>query len=97
MIGMAEDAYQLKQLEDIKDYDSELMLGPKPVYDADDGVIYIAGKIFTIDFNEHENELILRDIEGVVVDSIREPPASPKDISAQRNNVYKNWNYMEKP
>lgn len=97
MIGMAEDAYQLKQLEDIKDYDSELMLGPKPVYDADDGVIYIAGKIFTIDFNEHENELILRDVEGVVVDSIREPPASPKDISAQRNNVYKNWNYMEKP
>ena len=31
MIGMAEDAYQFKQLEDIKDCDTELQLEHKPV------------------------------------------------------------------
>ena len=34
MIGMAEDAYQLKRLEDIRDYDTELRLGKKPIYDS---------------------------------------------------------------
>ena len=40
MIGMAEDAYKLKDLEDILDYDSELMYENKPVYNAEQGIKY---------------------------------------------------------
>ena len=68
MIGMAEDAYKLKQLEDIKEYDTDLQLGEKPAYDSNIGIVYKDGEIFTTDYNEDESKIILRDIEGVIVD-----------------------------
>ena len=52
MIGMAEDAYQLRQLEDIKDYDPELQLGKTATYDADSGTIYNNGELRTTEFSE---------------------------------------------
>ena len=97
MIGMAEDAYQLKGLEDIKDYDSELLLDKKPVYNAEQGVIYKGGEIYTTDYTEDEDEIIVRDIEGIIVDALssedQDKRLKPETV---RNNTYKNWNYVEK-
>lgn len=97
MIGMAEDAYQLKRLENIKDYDSELMLGKKPVYNSEQGVTYKGGNIYTTDYNEDESKIIVRDIEGIIVDALF---SEDKELNVQlktiRNNTYKNWDYMEK-
>jgi len=69
MIGMAEDAYKFKQLEDIKEYDAELQLGEKPAYDSNLGIVYKDGKIYTTDYNEDESKIIIRDMEGVIVDT----------------------------
>lgn len=70
MIGMAEDAFQLKRLEDIDKVDTELMLGPTPVYDAEEGVLYRKGQLFTMDYNEDESSILVRDTEGVIMDSL---------------------------
>jgi len=40
MIGMAEDAYQLKNLDNIMDFDPELMFEKKPIYNSETGIIY---------------------------------------------------------
>lgn len=97
MIGMAEDAYQLKRLEDIKDYDSELMLGKKPVYNSEQGVIYKGGEIYTTDYTEDEDEIIVRDIEGIIVGTLSsEDRQGNVKLKTMRNNTYKNWNYMGK-
>lgn len=97
MIGMAEDAYQLKQLEDIKDCDTELQLEQKPVYNPEDGVIYRNGNIYTTDYNEDESEILIRDIEGIIVDMLSSEDTEKKlPPSTIRNNTYKNWNYSEK-
>jgi hypothetical protein len=97
MIGMAEDAYQLKQLEDIKDFDTELQLEHKPVYNSETGVIYREGNIYTTDYNEDESGILIRDIEGIIIDVLssedKEKNLPPSTI---RNNTYKNWKYMEK-
>lgn len=96
MIGMAEDAYQLKILEDVKDYDTELQLGKKPIYDSEQGVIYKDGSIYTTDYNQDESEILLRDIEGIIVDVLSsEDKEQNIQIKAMRNDVYRNWNYME--
>ena len=96
MIGMAEDAYQLRKLQDIKDYDSELMLGKKPVYNSEDGVVYKDGKIFTTDYNEDESKILLRDMEGIIIDAFSSDiKESEKQRKMVRNDVYKNWSYME--
>ena len=98
MIGMAEDAYQLKRLEDIKDYDSELMLGKQPVYNSEQGVIYKGGNIYSTDYDEDESEIIVRDIEGVIVEALTSEDLNPNtSLKTIRNNTYKNWNYMKKP
>ena len=96
MIVMAEDAYQLKKLEDIKDYDMELQLGEKPIYDSESGVILQNGKYFTTDFNEDEEKILLRDIEGVIIDAIYANPVNEKLKNSIRNENYRNWKYMEK-
>jgi hypothetical protein len=70
MIGMAEDAYQLKDLDDIMDYDTELLLKNKPVYNSETGLIYLNGNIYTTDYNEDETKILVRDIEGVIVDRL---------------------------
>jgi len=68
MIGMAEDAYKFKQLEDIKEFDTELQLGETPAYYSNLGIIYKNGYIYTTVYNEDESKLILRDMEGVILD-----------------------------
>ncbi|MFA5102479.1 MAG: acetyltransferase [Candidatus Thermoplasmatota archaeon] len=97
MIGMAEDAYQFKQLEDIKDFDTELQLERKPVYNSETGVIYREGTIYTTDYNEDESGILIRDIEGIIIDVLssedKEKNLPPSTI---RNNTYKNWKYVEK-
>jgi hypothetical protein len=94
---MAEDAYQFKQLEDIKDCDTELQLEKKPVYNSEDGVIYRNGTIYTTDYNEDESEILLRDIEGIILDVLSsEDKEKNLPQTTVRNNTYKNWNYMEK-
>jgi len=95
MIGMAEDCYKLKKLEDIKDYDTELQLGEKPVYNSEEGVIYKKGKIYTTDYNEDESKILLRDIEGIIVDVLySDDKEKKKGRNTIRNNIYRDWNYM---
>ena len=96
MIGMAEDAYQLKRLEDIKDYDPELILGKKPVYNAETGVIYKNGTMYTTDYTEDEDAILLRDIEGIIKDVLYSETRNENTINHLRNNAYKDWQYMEK-
>jgi hypothetical protein len=97
MIGMAEDAYQFKQLEDIKDYDTELQLEQKPMFNSEEGVIYRKGNIYTTDYNEDESEILIRDIEGIIIDVLSsEDKEKGLSSSMVRNNTYKNWKYMEK-
>ena len=94
MIGMAEDAYQFKKLEDIKDYDTELKLGNRLVYNSGEGIIYKSRKTYTTDYNEDESKILLRDIEGIIVDALFSE--DKKQRVRIRNNIYKNWNYIEK-
>lgn len=96
MIGMAEDAYQLKRLEDIKDYDSELYLGKKPVYNAETGVIHKNGVMYTTDYSENEDSILLRDVEGIIKDVLYSEPGTEQTNNHVRNNLYKDWQYMEK-
>ena len=95
MIGMAEDAYQLKRLDDIMDYDPELQLGKNPVYNTEQGVIYKDGKIYTTDYNEDESKIIVRDVEGIIVD-VQHSETGGQETSREtiRNNAYRNWNYV---
>ena len=96
MIGMAEDAYQLKQLEDIKIYDSELQIDNKPVFNSDSGIIYQNGKIYTTDFNQDETSILIRDIEGILIDALTSEDLDKTEKQKNvRNNLYKNWNYLE--
>jgi hypothetical protein len=96
MIGMAEDAYQLKTLEDIMDFDTEIQYEKKPVYNSEQGLIYKNGKIFTTDYSEDETEIIVRDIEGILVDRLSSGGNGSKDIEKTRNANYKNWDYIQK-
>ena len=95
MIGMAEDAYQLKRLDDIMDYDPELQLGKNPVYNTEQGVIYKDGKIYTTDYTEDESKIIVRDVEGIIVD-VQYSESGGQETSREtiRNNAYRNWNYV---
>ncbi|MBU0498269.1 MAG: acetyltransferase [Candidatus Thermoplasmatota archaeon] len=96
MIGMAEDAYQFKNLENILEYDNELQLETKPIYNADDGVLYRDGKVFTIDFNEDETAILIRDIEGIIIDALTADETDKEyDSKMHRNAVYKDWKYMD--
>lgn len=98
MIGMAEDAYQWRKLEDIKDNDSELQMGEKTVYNSENGVLYRNGQIFTADYSEDESELLVRDVEGVLVDALSAgaaPAENESDGPAPRSELYKDWDYSE--
>ena len=92
MIGMAEDAYKLKDLEDIMDFDPELLYEKKPVYNSETGVVYKDGNIFTADYAEDETEILVRDIEGIIIDRLSSGFAT-ESSSKIRNNTYKNWDY----
>jgi len=96
MIGMAEDAYQFKRLEDIKDYDPELILGKKPVFNAETGFIYKDGTRYTTDYTEDENAILLRDIEGVIKDVFTSENRGENLDQDSKTTMYKDWAYMEK-
>lgn len=96
MIGMAEDAYQLKNLIDIRDYDQDLKLEKKPIYNTETGIVYIDGKKYTADYSENETEIIIRDIEGIIVDKLSSENNGKDLIYDKKINHYKNWNYMKK-
>jgi hypothetical protein len=95
MIGMAEDAYKLKNLEEIMDFDTEIKYENKPVYNSELGLVYRNGKIFTTDYTEDETEILVRDIEGIILDRLSSGNGK-ESIQKIRNNTYKDWNYMEK-
>ena len=95
MIGMAEDAYQLKNLEDIMNFDTELGFEKKPVYNSEAGIIYKDGKSFTADYAEDETEIIVRDPEGVVTDRLSSVDNIKEPLDTVRNNTYKNWDYIK--
>jgi len=94
MIGMAEDAYKLKNLEEIMDFDTEINYENKPVYNSEQGIVYFNGKIFTTDYTEDETEIIIRDMEGIIVDRLSLDNGK-KIVKQTRNKAYKNWNYMK--
>lgn len=95
MIGMAEDAYQLRVLDEIKDYDTELQLGIKPVYNSEQGIIYKGGQIFTTDYNKDETEIIVRDVEGVIIEVLSSGNGQKELKKDSRVDAYKNWDYMK--
>lgn len=92
MIGMAEDAYKLKDLDDIMDFDTDLSYEKTPIYNSETGVIYKDGTIYTTDYNEDETEILVRDVEGVIVNRLSSGNGK-KDVKAIRNDTYKNWDY----
>jgi hypothetical protein len=95
MIGMAEDAYQFKQLENIKEYDTELQIDANPVFNSDSGIIYRNGKMFTTDYNQDETSILIRDIEGLLLDVLNSDEHNVEDgVKTNRNNKYKNWDYL---
>jgi len=95
MIAMAEDAYQLKSLEGIMDFDAELMYDKKPIYNSESGIVYKNGNMYTVDYKEDETEILVRDVEGTIVDrlhSVNGKKALKKD---KRIEAYKNWDYIK--
>jgi hypothetical protein len=99
MIGMADDAYKLKQLEDIDRFDSELQLGDSTVYNSDQGIIYKNGIYYITDLTEEEDKILIRDMEGIIIDihydgNEKKEEKIPSPISI--SETYKDWEYMKK-
>ena len=95
MIGMAEDAYKLKNLDGIMDFDTELQYEKKPVYNSEKGAVYKNGEIFTTDYTEDETEILVRDVEGVIIDRLRSGNGKKEPSKNDRIEAYKNWDYMK--
>lgn len=99
MIGMADDAYKLKQLEEINQYDAELQMGDASTYNTDQGIIYKNGAYYTTDFNEEEDKILIRDMEGIIID-IQYDGTNDQDrtllLPHHISDLYKDWKYMNK-
>jgi hypothetical protein len=98
MIGMADDAYKLKQLEDIDKFDSDLQLGDPSFYNTDRGIIYKDDGYYTTDFTEEEDKILVRDMEGIIIDIQYNGNGNKEDKSTSpptSAETYKDWNYME--
>ena len=85
----------MRTLDDIKDYDTDLQLDVKPVYNSEQGIIYKNGKIFTTDYNRDETEIIVRVVEGVIIDLLSSGNGKKELDKNNRVNAYKNWDYMK--
>ena len=68
MIAMADDAYQMKQIENIDIYDGELQLSTTGPFNTNQGIIYQRGGYITTDFSFEEDKIIVRDMDGVIID-----------------------------
>lgn len=95
MISMAEDAYQLKSLDNIMEYDTELGYDKNPIYNSETGIVYKDGKMYTADFTEDESEILVRDLEGIIVDRLSSENGKKAEAKA-RIDSYKNWDYLKK-
>jgi hypothetical protein len=87
MIAMADDAYQLKQIENIDTYDGELMLSPTGPYNTNQGIIYQKGGYITTDFSEDEDKIIIRDMDGVIIDIIYGNESEESEENVGRENI----------
>ena len=72
-------------------------LGEKSIYDADQGRIYQDGNIYTAEFSEEEDKILIRDVEGIIVDIQygNNGGEKPSDTSEKKSS-YKNWDYLKK-
>ena len=96
MIGMAEDAYKMKQLDNIIDIDKELQLGEKALYNSEYGLIFINGKYYTTDFSEDETKILLRNSEGAIIDIQYNGRKEDLELDEKkRKEIYKNWEYTK--
>jgi len=98
MIGMADDAYKLKQLENIDKFDSELQLGDSSAYNTDQGIIYKDGIYYTTDFTEEEDKILVRDMEGIIIDIQYNGNGKKEEKNASSPTsfeTYKDWDYMK--
>jgi len=93
MIGMAEDCYQLKQLDEIDRFDPELQVNPTLNYDSEEGVVHRDGSMMTMDYNQEETAILLRDIEGILRDALSSEDALVRLPRVQRNAQYQDWEY----
>jgi hypothetical protein len=98
MIGMANDAYQLKQLEDISEYDAELQMGTEAALNNTKGLLYHEGKMYSTELNEDEDTILIRDMEGIIVDIQYASNNGKERYQEQSSNVsiYKDWDYSTK-
>lgn len=97
MIGMANDAYRLKQLEDISQYDAELQMGTEAVLNNTKGLLYQDGKMYSTELTEDEDAILIRDMEGIIVDIQYETiDTDQSEEQLSKQSVYKDWNYKEK-
>lgn len=98
MIGMADDAYRLKQLEDISQYDAELQMGTGDALNNTKGLLYQDGKLFSTELSEDEDAILIRDMEGIIVDiqygTIKSDQT--EDLPKQSTYKYKDWDYTSK-
>ena len=95
MIGMAQDCYQLKALEDIDRFDPELQLSPVRSYDTEEGVIHYDGSSLTTDYNEEESAIVLRDMEGILRDVLSSEDSAPLSARLRRGAHYQDWMYHD--
>ena len=96
MIGMANDAYQLKQLENISDYDSDLQMGTDAALNNTKGLLYQGGKMYSTELNEQEDAILIRDMEGIIVDIHYDNNGndlSEEQTSSSNVSTYKDWDY----
>lgn len=99
MVGMADDAFQLKKLENIKDTDVELQYGDGTVYNPNQGIIYQNGNRYSMDFSEDEDKIIVRDVEGIIVDIQYGNNGKEESLDSDmqtKYSSYKNWDYTQK-
>jgi len=94
MIGMANDAYQLKQLEDISDYDADLQMGTDTALNNTKGLLYHGGKMYSTELSEEEDSILIRDMEGIIVDIQYSNNGSDQpEEPITKQSMYKDWNY----
>ena len=97
MIGMANDAYQLKQLEDISEYDAELQMGTDAALNNTKGLLYQGGKMYSTELNEDEDAILIRDMEGIIVDiQYANNGGEQTQEQASKVSIYKDWEYGAK-
>lgn len=95
MIGMAEDCYQLKQLDEIDRFDPELQMNPTVSYDSEEGVIHRDGSVSTMDYNQEETAILLRDIEGILRDVLSTEESRVRSSRLPKFSQYSDWDYQK--